>query len=212
MKKDKGNTEEATVKKIMIATPCHDGKLPVEYVGALLDTMRAGIPAVIAPVFLPGESMLPHARNYLAQMFLDSDFDVLMYIDADMVWSPEQFARIALSEAPVMSAAAHLKKENSPLNFRELSGEKPSKEGILSVESVGAAFIKLDRHVVVTAVKDSDKYTVHNGEYPSLFEYSIVNGELIGEDIGFCRKIRRRKTKVLVDLNVVVGHIGTKIY
>lgn len=212
MKKDKGNTEENVMKKIMIATPCHDRKLPVEYVGALLDTMRAGIPAVIAPVFLPGESMLPHARNYLAQMFLDSDFDVLMYIDDDMVWSPEQFARIALSEAPVMSAVAHLKIENSPFNFRELPKEKASKEGILSVESVGAAFIKLDRRVVVTAVKDSDKYTVHDGEYHSLFEYSIVNGELIGEDIGFCRKIRRRKTQVLVDLSVVVGHIGSKIY
>lgn len=212
MKKKKGNTEEATVKKIMIATPCHSGKLPVEYVGALLDTMRAGIPAVIAPVFLPRESMLPHARNQLAAIFIDSDFDVLMYIDADMVWSPEQFARIALSEAPVMSAVAHLKTENSPLNFRELSGEKPSKEGVLSVESVGTAFIKLDRRVVVTAIKDSDKYLMHDNEYPSLFEYEIVKGEFVGEDIGFCRKIRRRKTKVLVDLNVVVGHIGTKIY
>lgn len=212
MKKDKGTTKEQQIKKIMIATPCHDRKLPVEYVGALLDTMRAGFPAVIAPVFLPGESMLPHARNYLAQMFLESDFDAIMYIDADMAWAPDQFAKIALSEAPVMSAVAHLKAENAPLNFRELPKEKPGADGVLSVESIGCAFMKIDRTIVQAMAHDSDSYTMHDNEYRAIFEYKIDKGEFIGEDIGFCRKIRRRKTKILVDLNVVVGHIGSKIY
>ena len=212
MKKNKGNTEEATVKKIMIATPCHDGKLPVEYVGALLDTMRAGIPAIIAPVFLPRESMLPHARNQLAEMFIESDFDVLMYIDADMVWSPEQFARIALSEVPIISAIAHLKKDNAPFNFRVLPKEQPTEEGLLSVESIGCAFIKLDREPIEIIAKASSEYIMHDMKYPNIFEYSLDNDEFIGEDITFCRKLRKKKYKVIADMNVVVGHIGTKIY
>ena len=211
MKKDK-LTVEQKVKKIMVATPCHDRKLPVEYVGALLDTMRAGLPCVIAPVFLPGESMLPHARNLLAKMFLDSDFDILVYIDSDMAWSQDQFARIALSDKPVVSAVARLKAENAPFNFRELPKEKPDAAGLLSVESIGCAFMKLDRAIVQAAAHDSDAYTMHDEEYRALFEYGIDKGEFVGEDIGFCRKIRRRKTKVLADLGVVVGHIGSKIY
>ena len=212
MKKDKGAIKEQQVKKIMIATPCHDRKLPIEYVGALLDTMRAGLPCVIAPVFLPGESMLPHARNFLAKLFLESDFDVLMYIDADMAWAPEQFAKIALSDKPVMSAVAHLKAENASFNFRELPKEKPGADGVLSVESIGCAFMKLDRAIVQAAAHDSDAYTMHDEEFRAIFEYGIDKGEFVGEDIGFCRKIRRRKTKVLADLSVVVGHIGSKIY
>lgn len=211
MKKSQGDKEKGP-KKIMIATPCHDRKLPVEYVSALLDTIRAGIPAIIAPVFLPGESILPHARNFLAKLFLDSDFDTLVYIDSDMVWNPEQFAKIALSEKPVMSAVAHLKAENAPFNYRLLDKEKPDADGILSVESIGCAFLKLDRNVVEVAARDSETYTVHDSEYPSIFENMISKGELVGEDIAFCRKVRRRKYKILADLGVVVGHIGSKIY
>lgn len=199
-------------KRIMIATPCHDRKLPVEYVAALLDTMRAGIPAVIAPVFLPGEAMLPHARNYLASLFLESSFDVLFFIDSDMAWAPEQFAKIALSDKPVMSGVAHLKAENAPLNFREISGQKPDENGILSVESIGCAFIKLDRAVVEAAARDSAKYKMHDETFPAIFEYGMDKGEFVGEDITFCRKIKRRKYKILADLGVVIGHIGSKIY
>lgn len=212
MKKKEEKQAEPRMKKIMIATPCHDGKLPVHYVSALLDTMRAGLPAVIAPVFLPGESMLPHARNYLAQLFLDSDLDVLFYIDADMVWAPEQFARIALSNKPIVSGVAHLKAENAPLNFRELPKEKPDADKILSVESIGCAFMKIDRAVVEVVAHDSESYTIRGNTCRSIFEYSIDKGELTGEDIVFSRKIRHRKYKILADLNVVVGHLGMKIY
>jgi len=203
------NTKE---RKVMIATPCHDHKLPVEYVGALLDTMRAGLALTIAPVFLPGESILPHARNALAKIFLDSDFDTLIYIDADMVWAPEQFAKIVFSENPVISGIAHLKRDNSPFNFRILPGEKPTEEGLLSVESIGCAFMKLDRKAVEAVSKASSTYIMHNTAYSNIFEYSMDKDEFVGEDLTFCRKLRKKKYKILADMSVVIGHIGSKIY
>lgn len=198
-------------KRVMIATPCHDRKLPVEYVGALLDSMRADLPVVIAPVFLPGEAMLPHARNFLMKIFLESDFDTIIYIDADMLWSPEQLGKILLSKEPVVSAVARLKHENAPFNFRELEGEKVDKNGLLAVESIGCAFMKIEREVLDTM--QTSTYTVHDSEYRNFFHYDITNeNDFVGEDIVFSRKIRAAGYSIIADLQTIVGHIGSKVY
>lgn len=202
-------SEQEKIKKIMIATPCYDGKLPIEYVGSLLDTLRAQLPMVIAPVFLPREAMLPHARNYLAQLFLESDFDSIFYIDSDMVWTPELFNTIASSEFPVFSGIARLKKEGAPFNFRELPGEQP-KDNLLKVESIGCAFIKIDRVAFKSLMKKT--YTINKNKYFSFFEYSNLKDEFVGEDITFSRKLRKAGYDIMVDLSVQVGHLGTKVY
>lgn len=204
--------KEQKIKKVMIATPCHDRKLPVEYVSSLLDTMRAGFPIIIATVFLPGESMLPHARNYLADLFLKSDFDSIFYIDSDMTWSPEQFASIAMSDKPIISGLAHLKTDNAPFNFRQLNNEKPDENGLMKIESIGCAFIKIDRKALEDVQKSSSRYIINDNEYSSIFEYSENKNEFVSEDITFCRKLTKKKYSIFADTKVIVGHIGSKIY
>lgn len=204
--------EQRVMKKVMIATPCHDRKLPVEYVSSLLDTMRADCGIIVAPVFLPGESMLPHARNYLAKIFLESTFDSIFYIDADMTWNKDDFIRLALSDKKVISGIARLKKDNAPFNFIELNGEKVNDDGLLKIESIGCAFIKIDREVMEDISNSSTKYKMNNEEYKSIFEYSKKRDEFVGEDITFCRKITKKKYPIYADVNAIIGHIGNKIY
>jgi hypothetical protein len=200
------------IRKIMIATPCHDGKLPVEYVSSLLDTMRAQFPIIIAPVFLPGESMLPHARNYLASLFLQSDFDYIFYIDSDMVWTPEQFTKIARYDIDVISGLAHQKFDGSPLNFRAIEKETPNEKGLLKVNGVGSAFIKISKNTLIKIAKVSQKYQINNIEYKSIFEYGNIKGEFISEDIMFCKKLIKNGFDIIADTSVIIGHIGNKIY
>lgn len=102
-----------------------------------------------------------------------------------------------------------MKKEGASFNFRELPGEQP-KDNLLKVESVGCAFIKIDRIALKSLTKKT--YTINENKYFSFFEYSNLKNEFVGEDITFSRKLRKAGYDIMVDLSVQVGHLGSKVY
>jgi len=74
-------------KKILIGTPMYNGDCKGHYVTGLLTTMNvlrsAGIEVHWCQIM--NESLITRARNDIARIFLEGDFDHLMFIDADTV-------------------------------------------------------------------------------------------------------------------------------
>lgn len=73
-------------KKLFVATPMYGGQCHGSYTKAVADLMtvctKYGIDAKLFFIF--NESLITRARNYLADEFLRSDFDYLMFIDSDI--------------------------------------------------------------------------------------------------------------------------------
>jgi hypothetical protein len=73
-------------KKIFIATPMYGGQCHGSYTKAIADAMtmftKYGIDAKLFFIF--NESLVQRARNYLADEFLRSDMDYLLFIDSDI--------------------------------------------------------------------------------------------------------------------------------
>lgn len=75
---------------LIIGTPVYGGLPTVEYQSScealLIETTKAGAPlGVMRP---SGESLVPRGRNYVARNFLQTDFEWLLFIDADIRFTP----------------------------------------------------------------------------------------------------------------------------
>lgn len=80
------NLEQIREKKLFVATPMYGGQCHGSYTKAVADLMtvctKYGIDARLFFIF--NESLITRARNYLADEFLRSDMDYLMFIDSDI--------------------------------------------------------------------------------------------------------------------------------
>ncbi len=80
------NLEQIRQKKLFVATPMYGGQCHGSYTKAVADLMtvctKYGIDARLFFIF--NESLITRARNYLADEFLRSDMDYLLFIDSDI--------------------------------------------------------------------------------------------------------------------------------
>lgn len=84
-------------KKIFIATPMYGGMCHGSYTKAIADFMvictKYGIEAKLFFIF--NESLVQRARNYLADEFMRSGYDYLMFIDSDIHFNPQDILVMA---------------------------------------------------------------------------------------------------------------------
>ena len=80
------NIEQLRGKKIFLATPMYGGVCHGAYTKALADLMILATKHAIDVIlyFMFNESLITRARNYLADEFLRSGYDYLLFIDSDI--------------------------------------------------------------------------------------------------------------------------------
>jgi hypothetical protein len=83
--------ERLRERKLMVATPMYGGMCTAAYCVSMCDlmAMAAKNGLSLAPVFLANHSLITHARNRCADIFLKSGADHLLFIDADIGFRPE---------------------------------------------------------------------------------------------------------------------------
>jgi hypothetical protein len=88
---------------IMIATPMYGGMCTGHYVQGLLMTMAKmrEVGVNVAWCQIMNESLITRARNDLARVFLESDHDYLMFIDADIGFDGEAIAHLMLADKDI---------------------------------------------------------------------------------------------------------------
>ena len=88
---------------IMIATPMYGGMCTGHYVQGLLMTMNKmrDLGVNVAWCQIMNESLITRARNDLARVFLESNHDYLMFIDADIGFDAEAIAHLLLADKDI---------------------------------------------------------------------------------------------------------------
>lgn len=207
--------------------PIGSGSLPWPTAAALLGTVRVcdkeGVPVKVeAPV---GCSIVQWARSTIVESFLRTEFTHLFFIDADIVWHPDQFFRILgfAGVLDVVGATYPLKREAGGylINF---AGEPGKYEvnglGCIKIESMGIGFTCIRRTVLerVASTKTRMFDLMNNLDYRDIFrvdrsvDASIGLTKPRGEDTAFFADVRELGYDVWLDPSVNLGHHGTYVY
>ena len=198
---------------ILVAIPVYDGKLMVEAVACLLNekTVAHGIGDDLIVEFLPFCSHPAMGRNQLANSFMESNCDRLVFLDSDVTFAPGSLVKLAHMPHDLVGGAYRFKlpQESYPIGWDE---SRPclqaDKYGLLEVNSLPGGFMSVSRKVF-EAIKaaNPERYFEHMGKRMfSYFEMPYKNGHLCGEDSHFCMDWRNTGGKVYLDPDLMLTH------
>lgn len=206
-------------RSIFIGIPTYDGKLSIKLAYTLAALMpvalRHGITVKLGHV--SGCSIITMARNMLVDQFLKSDCTELLFIDSDVVATPEDILRlVAQSGEKDITAGMYPRRAKDRKFFLDFftdeAGDLEFDGAMMRANRVGTGFMLIRRNVIEAIAQTSDKYLGQDGtgEVANVFEFSMLDGKFVGEDYTFCDKARAKGFKVWVDVELCLPHIGVE--
>jgi len=219
---------------IAIGTPCYGGWVCSEYVTSLfnLQTLCNSLNIKETIMFLANESLIQRARNRIAHVFLQSNADYLMFIDADQKFVPTDIIKMIKADKGLIGGPVPMKGinwdnvrsgalDNYP-NLEELTGifnvntlpghKMVNSETPFQVKHVGTGFMLIARHVFET-LKPHVGWYYRNGEKVyDFFKVQNINNELLSEDYNFCHMYREHGGSVWLAPWCKIGHFGSHLY
>jgi hypothetical protein len=214
----------AGIEKVLFATPALDGKVNVQYMVSMMQTVsmmeRTGVGYDL--LGLSGQSLLPMGRNFMVAAFLSRpEFSHLFFIDADMEWKAEDAMRLILDDHDVAMAVGRKKVEGEPqYGVGFLSEQSPVCQhcGCIEVAYGGACFLLISRKAILRMVA---KYPELSYESDTPFDpicglfnpiMDAKDKAYWSEDISFCLRWRAMGEKVWLDPRINLNHWGATVW
>lgn len=194
--------------KILIAIPCMD-QVHALFAQSLATLNRVGECAV---AFQTG-SLIYTSRNNLGRQAIEHDFDYVLWLDSDMVFTPDLLERMlkTMQEndldfltgtyfrrvAPYTPVLYDLLEyhENGGANWSEY--KKLPTEGLIEVGGCGFGCVLMSTEILMSV----------QGRFGTMFHPLPT----MGEDLAFCWRARECGYKLMCDAGLVVGHVGTAV-
>ncbi len=162
-------------------------------------------------LFIENESLIQRARNNAAARFLALDYEKLLFIDADIEFTPQDVETLWNMNEKVAVAAYPMKKPGSDLTAWK--GGKLVKldelEDITPVDYAGTGFMMIDRSVL----EGMKNYPHIEGrpeggtiETYAWFNPRVVNGVYLSEDYAFCLDCREQ---IMLNSTIRLTHWGS---
>ena len=184
------------------------------------------VQSVLAAVHAPQVSMafgwvcdpsVSRARNILTANFLETDCTHLLFVDADIAFSPADIARISSHDEPVVGGMYPLKNTRPATDWCGNGLDEPAPEradGLRQVKYIGPGFLCIARGVfeqIILQLGDALRY--RQDFPPRRVEYgfwrdSVRKGRFLTEDWTFCDVWNDLGGKVFMDTHVVLRHAG----
>lgn len=199
----------------MIAAPSYDGTITVWHASSLSETCKLGLTQDINvfAIYMSYDSLVQRARNDIIQLALEQQVDDLVFIDCDVDWTPQDFFKLLKHDVDVVGGIYPKKGNKEEYPVKALDGNMKFEEnGLVEVEGIATGFLRLTKNAIQKIWEVSEEYTEAHKPKPirMVFDIAIVNGELVSEDIIFCKKWRELGEKVWFDPSIRLSHVGTK--
>lgn len=197
---------------VCVAIPTIDGKVHANTLDSLVAETLLGFNQGVhfLAVWEFGNSLINVARNKLARKFLDTaQADCMVFVDSDISWKAGDLIRLVKRPEDVIGGTYRAKTDEVKFHVRGI----PEQAGdVLKVEGVPTGFLKITRRALETI--NAAPYTDGSGrQMRDYFPVGIHEGEMWGEDYGFCRLWRESGGSVFLDPSLNVRHHdGTRTY
>jgi FkbM family methyltransferase len=169
---------------------------------------------------LPGDSLVTRARNTLTAWFLDSDATHLLFLDSDLVFSPEMIARLCSHDAPVVAGMYPLKTDTDGTIewcLNALPGAVKRPDGLLPVRYAGTGAMLIARDVFRRMYDAGLAARYHPGSDRAQWQHDfwrvgVHDGRYLSEDWFFCEWCQQLGIPVQMDTQTIFRHVGTEAY
>jgi hypothetical protein len=163
---------------------------------------------------------IPDARNNLVRKFLATDLEWLYMADTDTVFAPNVISRLLMHADEyhkIISGLIYVDgRPPFPMMYRRIADTaadfgmfqsiaewKP--EALIKVDAVGAGCLLVHRDAYLEIEKR------HPNRAAPWFDYSIMAGMRIGEDMMFCIRAMDAGLQIHTDTSTRVGHIKPRV-
>jgi hypothetical protein len=222
-----------TKPKVYVAMPCYDS-MRVETCVSLIDTFSAlggsGIECKFKSV---KTSLVTHGRNLLTAGFMDSGFDYMLFVDADVEFSPEAVMRMLVPEKDIICTPYRNKEDpwidRYSVKFKDKDHIEILEWDIIEIEEGPAGLMLISRKVYerlmdkypelkinfneatrakmnkeIGAVEDAIDRYMYN-----FWDTSFKKHQWKGEDLAFCDLARAAGFKLYANLDSWTTHHGS---
>lgn len=181
-----------------------------------LDSLESSLPLIEAAGWEHGMAnsigspYISHARATMLRKALDARADVIVFIDHDLSWDPQDLLNLIETEGEVVAGTYRFKHEQEEYMGKLLPGvdgtPQVRSDGAVLAYCVPAGFLKLTRGAVA-------KFMCHFPELQyieedtltcDLFNHGVHKGVWYGEDYAFCRNWLEKCGQIwtIPDLNI----------
>ena len=213
-------TRQATLtgRTLFIGIPAYDGKLNIKTAFALAQlmpkAMQLGVSVVLSD--LSNCSIITMARNSLVHEFLKTDATELLFIDSDVIVSPDDILRLmAQSGGKDITAGLYPRRAADEKFFANIhyddSGDLEFDGSMMRVKRAPTGFMLIQRHVLEQMVFAHPEWMYEKSpteKMSAVFDFAIVDGKYVGEDYLFCDRATQMGFKIHVDVDISLPHIG----
>ncbi len=137
---------------------------------------------------------ISHARATMLRKALDAGADVIVFLDYDLSWRPEDLLKLIETPDPVVAGLYRYKKAEEEYmgSIMEGADNRPvvRSDGCIRGFRVPAGFLKVTREAVRTFMRAYPELVYGHAENPSvdLFNHGAHQGVWYGEDMAFSRR------------------------
>ena len=219
-------------RKLFVGIPAYGGIVP-----QFLESVAAMVAARAMPCKMRmrhGDSLVTRARNSLTADFLESDCTHLLFIDSDLIFTPDDVVRIASHDVDLVGGMYPLKREgelqwcgNGLLTKDGSSFAKATEDrraaGLQEVRYIGTGFMCVSRHVFNSMIlADGAEIGYECDAPPHRKEFDFwrvgvrstgdVRRRYLSEDWYFCQRWLELGGKVYADYETVLRHVGQAVW
>jgi hypothetical protein len=225
--------------KVLIGTPAYGGQVTEAYFQSVLQFKNVAFAGGldVSIMTLTNESLITRARNDIVATFMAGDYTDLLFIDADIKFTPEHVLRVLESPHAVTATPYAMKAINWDAaaavqgNADEMKNaaiysvvnqiqDAKTVDGYTPVLDAGTGFMRIQRPVLELMIRAYPELAyVSDGKNDggtarwALFDTSIENGRYLSEDYTFCRRWQALGGEVWADVaSPNLGHQGSYTY
>lgn len=194
--------------RTLIAVPCME-MIPFDFMKSVINLTYYGQ----CEIGLASGSLVYDARNQLAKKAINEDFDRVLWLDSDMVFSPDLFKRLSdrLDEGhdfvtgiyftrkktvePVFYSRLEIVKDEKGMSIPEVEAFKDyPRDSLFEIQACGFGAVMMNTKVI-KAVSDN-------------FGLPFYPTAGFGEDLSFCYRCQSLNIPMMCDSSIKLGHIA----
>lgn len=228
-------------RSFLIVTPCDDGHKfcfweSLRRFERALHTGQLDTPHRFEVITMPGDSLVPRARNNLLHTFFTrTDFDFIFPLDSDLDFTPQDVIRLADLAAgrdlDFLAGRYAIKEPNLRWCENGLPGETPDADGLLRISMAPGGIHLISRRCIAAMIAAADtwphwriRYTCDaaQDERWNLYFAGVVLdpemfpdrplGRYLSEDWGISYLARKLGFTIWCDTRTVMLHRGEIFY